>query len=115
MTRDELRVGIGRALCSLKDMPGECAHCAADKGCPDSWPEDAEKVDAIMDLVDTYSVGVVQESPTATMAQTNRTVQIPLTGAPWALLQIPYPMTEVNWSEMEKLLNLMKKPLTTAR
>ena len=57
----------------------------------------------------------IQESPTATMSQTNRTVQIPLTGASWALLQIPYPMTEANWTEMQKFLELMKKPLTTAR
>ena len=43
----------------------------------------------------------------------NRTVQIPLTGAPWALLQIPFPMTDDNWAEMQKFLELMKKPLTT--
>lgn len=42
----------------------------------------------------------------------NRTVQIPLTGAPWALLQIPYPMTEENWAELEAFLKLLKRPLT---
>ena len=55
------------------------------------------------------------ESSAATTVQTNRTVQIPLTGAPWALLQIPFPMTDANWAEMEEFLKLMKKPLTTAR
>ena len=54
-------------------------------------------------------------SPPVTTTQTNRTVQIPLTGAPWALLQIPYPMTDANWAEMEEFLKLMRKPLTTAR
>lgn len=49
-----------------------------------------------------------------TIAQTNRTVQIPLTGAPWALLQIPFPMSEDNWKELEQYLALMKKPLTTS-
>ena len=41
------------------------------------------------------------------------TVQIPLTGAPWAMLQVPYPMTNENWEEMENFLKLMRKPLTT--
>jgi hypothetical protein len=45
--------------------------------------------------------------------QVTRTVQIPLTGAPWAMLQIPYPMTEENWEEMKSFLELMKRPLTT--
>lgn len=54
-----------------------------------------------------------QQKAAAIDERTNRTVQIPLTGAPWALLQIPYPMTEDNWDEMENFLNLMKKPLTT--
>ena len=45
-------------------------------------------------------------------AQVNRTVQIPLTGAPWALLQIPYPMTQENWKEMQSFLALMERPLT---
>ena len=52
------------------------------------------------------------ESLAATKERTNRTVQIPLTGAPWVLLQVPYPMTEANWAEMEEFLKLMKKPLT---
>jgi len=46
-------------------------------------------------------------------AQTNRTLQIPLTGASWALLQIPFPMTEENWTELQDYLKLMKKPLTS--
>ena len=46
-------------------------------------------------------------------ARVNRTVQIPLTGAPWVLLQVPYPMTDANWDEMQKQLDLLKKPLTT--
>ena len=50
--------------------------------------------------------------PKGSTTRVNRTVQIPLTDAPWALLQIPYPMTEENWEEMTKLLNLMKRPLT---
>ena len=41
------------------------------------------------------------------------TVQIPLTGAPWAMLQVPYPMTDEKWEEMESFLKLMRKPLTT--
>ena len=44
----------------------------------------------------------------------NRTLQVPLTGAPWVLLQIPYPMTEANWQEMMKHLELLKGPLTIA-
>lgn len=47
--------------------------------------------------------------------QVNRTVQIPLTGAPWVLLQIPYPMTEENWKEMEAFLAVVKRPLTQGR
>lgn len=45
--------------------------------------------------------------------RTNRTVQIPLTGAPWVLLQVPCPMTEANWDEMKKQLDLLKARLTT--
>ena len=53
---------------------------------------------------------------TSTTARVNRTVQIPITGCPlWVLLQIPYPMTEDNWEEMESFLKLMKRPLTESK
>lgn len=52
-------------------------------------------------------------APIRIAAQTNRTIQIPLTEAPWALLQIPFPMTEANWEEMIRFLELAKQPLTT--
>ena len=58
------------------------------------------------------SVSKTSDQPTVDTTQVNRTVQIPLTGAPWALLQIPYPMTEENWEEMQSFLELMKRPLT---
>ena len=45
-------------------------------------------------------------------ATSTRTVQIPLTGTAWAMLQVPFPMTPANWTEMEEFLKLMKRPLT---
>ena len=58
------------------------------------------------------AVSKTSDQPKDDTTQVNRTVQIPLTGAPWALLQIPYPMTEENWEEMQSFLELMKRPLT---
>lgn len=54
-----------------------------------------------------------EKTQDGTKTRVNRTVQIPLTNAPWVLLQVPYPMTDANWDEMQKQLDLLKKPLTT--
>ena len=43
----------------------------------------------------------------STIQQSTKTVQIPLTGAPWAMLQVPYPMSDENWEEMEKYLEFL--------
>lgn len=42
-------------------------------------------------------------------------VQIPLTGVPWGIIQLPVPMTEENWGELEEFLKLMKGPITSTR
>lgn len=47
--------------------------------------------------------------------QTTRTVQIPLTDAPWASIQIPYPISEATWDEMMSFLGLMKRPFTNVK
>ncbi len=43
---------------------------------------------------------------------TTKQVPIPLTGVPWGVLQLPFPMTEDNWKELIDFLALMKGPIT---
>lgn len=40
-----------------------------------------------------------------------RTLQLPLTSAPWMLLRVPYPMTDNNWEQMLATLEVMKAGL----
>ena len=58
------------------------------------------------------SVTSQKNMPPSSTTTTTKTVQIPLTGTTWAMLQVPFPMTEDNWKEMEDFLKLMKRPLT---
>ena len=41
-----------------------------------------------------------------------RTLQIPLTDSPWAMIQVPYPMTEQDWEELRAWLDSNASPLT---
>ena len=41
-----------------------------------------------------------------------RTLQIPLTDAPWVMIQVPYPMTELDWGELRAWLDSNASPLT---
>lgn len=43
---------------------------------------------------------------------TIKQIQIPLTGTTWAVIQVPVPMSEENWQELQDFLKLMKKPIT---
>lgn len=42
-----------------------------------------------------------------------RTVSLPLAGAPWATLQVPYPLSEEAWDQMMQLLKAMKVGLVS--
>ena len=47
------------------------------------------------------------------VTRTKRTVQIPLSGTDcFALLQIPYPLSEGNWNELVAYLTVTKMALT---
>ena len=41
-----------------------------------------------------------------------RTLYIPLTGAPWAVMQVPYPMTKENLEEIKAFLTTYERALT---
>ena len=82
--------------------------------------EDKTKPDGEGDMAQPLTIDPTPETAAeaeklkdVTKARVNRTVQIPLTGAPWVLLQVPYPMTDANWDQMQEQLDLLKKPLTT--
>ena len=84
----------------------------------DKTEQDGEFTMAQTPTITPPSPGLQQEDPAEKLksgspTRVNRTVQIPLTGAPWVLLQVPYPMTDDNWEEMQAQLLLLKKPLTT--
>ena len=49
------------------------------------------------------------------LQRTTKQMPIPLTNAPWGVLQLPYPMTEEDWQEFEEFLSHMKGPLTGTR
>ena len=46
------------------------------------------------------------------MPPTMRTLQIPLTDAPWAMIQVPYPMTAKDWEELMAWFKANASPLT---
>lgn len=46
---------------------------------------------------------------------TMRTLQIPLTNAPWATIQVPYPMDIEDWEELRAWLNANASPLTKGK
>ena len=41
-----------------------------------------------------------------------RTLQIPFTEAPWAMIQVPYPLSERDWDELMSWLDSNSSPLT---
>lgn len=43
-----IRAAIAKIICPLEELPGHCDTCARGKGCPDEWPDVAEKVGAII-------------------------------------------------------------------
>ena len=48
-----------------------------------------------------------------TINPTIKQVVIPLTNAPWAILQIPIPMSEENWKGLEGFLTLIKEAVVS--
>ncbi|MDO8635568.1 MAG: hypothetical protein Q7R34_04880 [Dehalococcoidia bacterium] len=50
-----------------------------------------------------------------TTPPTIKQIQIPLTGTTWAVVQVPVPMSEENWQELEDFLDLMKGGITGTR
>jgi len=44
--------------------------------------------------------------------QTMRTLQIALTNAPWAMVQVPYPMSKEDWAELMSWFEAHASPLT---
>ena len=51
-------------------------------------------------------------SAAPTAPPTMRTLQIPLTDAPWAMIQVPYPMTAKDWEELMAWFKANASPLT---
>ena len=47
-----------------------------------------------------------------TQAQTMKTLPIPLTNAPWAMIQLPFPMTKADWDELMTWFKNNATPLT---
>ncbi len=47
--------------------------------------------------------------------QTIKQMPIPFTGASWGIIQVPFPMTQDDWEELEAFLKVMKGPLTGSR
>jgi len=46
----EIREQIGRVICTVSDISGECERCKKGEGCPDEWPDVAEKAGRILQL-----------------------------------------------------------------
>ena len=46
------------------------------------------------------------------ITQTMRTLHIPLTESPWAMIQFPYPLSERDWDELMGWFESNASPLT---
>ena len=42
------REAIARIICPLAEYAQECSNCRTHSGCPDYWPDVADKVDGIL-------------------------------------------------------------------
>ncbi len=79
-------------------------------------PEDEIiKSTATLEPLQVQQKGEGQKQNPSLGSQTVKQMPIPLTNAPWGVLQIPFPMTQENWEELEDFLKLMKGPLTGIR
>ena len=78
MNREQLREGIAKIICCLAEgkpngsdvypalnNSSDCNYCKSHKGCPDSWPDVAEKVDSILNYLGEQGVGVMVDCPKA--------------------------------------------------
>ena len=46
----EIKRRIAHIICCLRNDSTECSRCESEKGCPDTWADVSEKVEAILNL-----------------------------------------------------------------
>ncbi len=88
----------------VADMSDQVSHTSEDL----QWSDEEPSLAPPSTVIQRRQPAPEAADETATM----RTLQIPLTDAPWATIQIPYPMTAQDWEELRAWLDSNASPLT---